>query len=89
MPGTIGVLAFLSDRATPEAIASQLDAAGIQARAGHHCAQPTLRHFGVESAARPSLSLYNTHEEVDTLVSALSAYLEQSEPSVPGVLVGG
>jgi cysteine desulfurase / selenocysteine lyase len=82
MPGKIGVLAFLSDRATPEAIASQLDAAGIQVRAGHHCAQPTLRHFGVESAARPSLSLYNTREEVDALVSTLSAYLEQSEPSV-------
>ena len=83
MPGKIGVLAFLSDRASPEAIASQLDAAGIQVRAGHHCAQPTLRHFGVESAARPSLSLYNTREEIDTLVSTLSAYLEQSEPSVP------
>jgi cysteine desulfurase/selenocysteine lyase len=82
MPGKIGVLAFLSDRASPEEIASQLDAAGIQVRAGHHCAQPTLRHFGAESAARPSLSLYNTREKVDALVSVLASYLEQSETSV-------
>jgi cysteine desulfurase/selenocysteine lyase len=81
MPGKIGVLAFLSDRASPEDIASQLDAAGIQVRAGHHCAQPTLRHFGATSAARPSLSLYNTREEVDALVAALSGYLEQSDAS--------
>jgi cysteine desulfurase/selenocysteine lyase len=88
MPGKIGVLAFLSDRASPEAIAAQLDAVGIQVRAGHHCAQPTLRHFGAESAARPSLSLYNTREEVDELVSTLSAHLEQSEPSVPNAGCG-
>lgn len=89
MPGKIGVLAFLSDRARPEEIASQLDAAGIQVRAGHHCAQPTLRHFGAESAARPSLSLYNTREEVDALVSTLTSYLEQFETSVPGAAARG
>ncbi|MEA2231346.1 MAG: cysteine desulfurase / selenocysteine lyase [Solirubrobacteraceae bacterium] len=50
-----------------------------QVRAGHHCAQPTLRHSSAESAARPSLSLYNTREVVDALVSALASYLEQSE----------
>jgi cysteine desulfurase/selenocysteine lyase len=77
MPGKIGVLSFLSDRAAPEQIAAHLDTLGIELRAGHHCAQPTLRRFGAISAARPSLSLYNTPEEVDELVAALTAFLEE------------
>jgi cysteine desulfurase/selenocysteine lyase len=38
---------------------------GIAVRAGHHCAQPAHRHFGLESTVRPSLAFYNTREEVD------------------------
>jgi hypothetical protein len=37
---------------------------------GHHCAQPILRRFGVESTVRPSLALYNACEEIDALVAA-------------------
>ena len=44
---------------------------GIAVRAGHHCAQPILRRFGVESTVRPSLALYNTCEEIDALVAAI------------------
>ncbi len=40
-------------------------------RAGHHCAQPILRRFGLEATVRPSLALYNTREEIDRLVSTL------------------
>ncbi|HZM07786.1 MAG TPA: aminotransferase class V-fold PLP-dependent enzyme, partial [Methylocella sp.] len=40
-------------------------------RAGHHCAQPILRRFGLETTVRPSLALYNTHEDIDALVAAL------------------
>ena len=40
-------------------------------RAGHHCAMPAQRHFGLESTVRPSLAFYNTYEEVDTLVRVL------------------
>ena len=40
-------------------------------RTGHHCAQPILRRFGVERTVRPSLSFYNTTEEIDLLVSVL------------------
>jgi cysteine desulfurase / selenocysteine lyase len=36
-------------------------------RAGHHCAQPILRRFGVESSVRASLALYNTHADVEAL----------------------
>ena len=44
---------------------------GIAVRAGHHCAQPILRRFGVEGTVRASLALYNTFEDVDALVAAL------------------
>ena len=40
-------------------------------RAGHHCAQPILRRFGLEKTVRPSLALYNTREDIDALIAAL------------------
>jgi len=40
-------------------------------RTGHHCAQPILRRFGVETTVRPSLAFYNTFDEVDRLVSVV------------------
>ena len=49
----------------------ELDQQGIAVRAGHHCAMPAQRHFGLESTVRPSLAFYNTFAEVDALVSAL------------------
>ena len=44
---------------------------GIAVRAGHHCAQPILRRFGLEATVRPSLAFYNTCEEIDLLVDAV------------------
>ncbi|MFY9935390.1 MAG: aminotransferase class V-fold PLP-dependent enzyme, partial [Silvibacterium sp.] len=38
---------------------------------GHHCAQPIVRRFGLESTVRASLALYNTYEDIDALVTAL------------------
>ena len=52
-------------------IAKHLDKHGIAVRAGHHCAQPAQRRFGVEGSVRPSLAFYNTRDEVDTLVRVL------------------
>ena len=49
-----------------------LNREGIAVRTGHHCAQPILRRFGLESTVRPTLALYNTCEEVDRLVAGLS-----------------
>ena len=40
-------------------------------RAGHHCAQPILRRFGLEATVRPSLALYNTTDDVDALIATL------------------
>lgn len=66
-----GVLSFLLDGHSPEAVGSVLNQEGIAVRAGHHCAQPILRRFGVESTVRATLGLYNTHSDVDALVVAL------------------
>lgn len=71
-PDKIAVLTFTLAGVDPAAIAEWLDRDGIAIRAGHHCAQPALAHFGLESAARASLALYNTPEEVDQLVASLS-----------------
>ena len=54
-----------------ETIGQALNQEGIAVRAGHHCAQPILRRFGLESTVRPSLAFYNTKAEVDVLVHAL------------------
>ncbi|MFI6051934.1 SufS family cysteine desulfurase [Streptomyces violascens] len=76
-PGRIAVLTFTMAGHDPAAIASWLDRDGIAIRAGHHCAQPALAHYGLESAARASFALYNTPEEVDELVTSLQS-LQQS-----------
>jgi len=66
-----GVLSFTMDCAHPHDIGTILDGFGIAIRAGHHCAQPLMRRYGVPATARASFYLYNTREEVDTLVQAL------------------
>jgi cysteine desulfurase / selenocysteine lyase len=54
-----------------EDVGAALDREGIAVRAGHHCAQPILRRFGLETTVRPSLAVYNTPEDIDALVAAL------------------
>jgi cysteine desulfurase / selenocysteine lyase len=66
-----GVLSFVLDEYRTEDVGVALNLQGIAVRAGHHCAQPILRRFGVESTVRPSLAFYNTCEEIDALVAAL------------------
>ncbi|WP_030675006.1 cysteine desulfurase [Streptomyces rimosus] len=70
-PDRIAVLAFTLAGHDPTAVAQSLDLEGIAVRSGHHCAQPALAHYGLDSAVRASLALYNTPEEVDQLVSSL------------------
>jgi cysteine desulfurase/selenocysteine lyase len=70
-PEKASVLTFVLDGYRPEEVGSALDQEGIAVRAGHHCAQPILRRYGLESAVRASLALYNTYAEVDLLVAAL------------------
>lgn len=65
------VLSFVIPGIPNDQIAKHLDRQGIAVRAGHHCALPAQRHFGLESTVRPSLAFYNTRGEVDRLVQAL------------------
>ena len=67
----VGVLSFVLPNRRTEEIGRALDMEGIAVRAGHHCAQPSLRRFGVESTVRPSLSLYNTRDDIDRLADAI------------------
>ncbi len=69
------VLTFSVDGAHPHDIAQILDKYGVAIRAGHHCAQPLMTHLGVSATARASFGIYNTAEEVDTFVEALSKTL--------------
>jgi cysteine desulfurase/selenocysteine lyase len=66
-----GVLSFVLDGIRTEDVGKALDEEGIAVRAGHHCAQPILRRFGLESTVRATLAMYNTCEDIDTLVAAL------------------
>jgi cysteine desulfurase/selenocysteine lyase len=65
------VLSFVLDGYKPEEIGKALSHEGIAVRAGHHCAQPILRRFGLEATVRPSLAFYNTCREVDALIAVL------------------
>src|SRR6266851_4955218 len=70
-PDKAGALTFVLDGCQPDEVGAALDRQGIAVRAGHHCAQPILRRYGLAAAVRPSLAMYNTFGEVDILVSAL------------------
>ncbi len=65
------VASFVLAGYTTEEVGRALNEEGIAVRSGHHCAQPILRRFGVETTVRPSLAFYNTCEEVDLLVSVV------------------
>jgi cysteine desulfurase / selenocysteine lyase len=65
------VLSFVLEDVHPHDIGTILDAEGIAIRAGHHCAQPLMRHFGLAATARASFALYNTKAEVDALAVGL------------------
>jgi cysteine desulfurase/selenocysteine lyase len=67
-----GVLSFVLDGHSNESVGQYLDeAAGIAVRAGHHCAQPIHRRFGLEGTVRPSIAFYNTPDEIELLARTL------------------
>jgi len=65
------VLSFVIDNHSTEQIGRHLNKYGVAVRAGHHCAQPILRNFGLESTVRPTFAIYNTFEEIDVMAEAL------------------
>jgi cysteine desulfurase/selenocysteine lyase len=66
-----GVLSFVLDDVHPHDVGAVLDDEGVAVRAGHHCAQPVMRRFGVPATVRASFAFYNTREEIAALVRAL------------------
>ena len=65
------VVAFTVGDIHPLDLGTLLDRLGIALRTGHHCAQPLMARFGVESMARASFALYTTRAEIDALGSAI------------------
>jgi cysteine desulfurase / selenocysteine lyase len=66
-----GAVSFSLPDIHPHDIAQLVDRDGVCVRAGHHCAKPLMRVLGVGATARASTYLYNSHDEIDTLVRAL------------------
>lgn len=68
-----GILSFVIDGVHPHDIASILDDSQIAVRAGHHCAQPLLKHLGVMSSARVSLAFYNDEKDIERFLDCLAS----------------
>jgi cysteine desulfurase / selenocysteine lyase len=66
-----GAISFTVDDVHPHDVSQVLDDLGIAVRAGHHCAWPLHRAFGVRASTRASFSLYNTPEEADALADGI------------------
>ncbi len=67
----LGVIAFNLGKHHAYDVGSFLDNYGIAVRTGHHCAMPLMAYYNVPAMCRASLAMYNTHEEVDRLVTGL------------------
>lgn len=70
-PKKASVVSFLVEGLHPFDIGMMLDARGIAIRTGHHCAQPLMKHLGLDGTARASFAVYNTIQEIDTFAEAL------------------
>jgi cysteine desulfurase/selenocysteine lyase len=66
-----GALSFVLDGIHPHDIGTILDAEGVAVRAGHHCAQPVMKRYGVSATVRASFGVYNSSDDIDALVRGL------------------
>ena len=66
------VISFNIKNIHPHDVAHILDTSGIAIRAGHHCAQPIMKRLSVPATNRASFYLYNTFEEIDSLIEGLT-----------------
>jgi cysteine desulfurase/selenocysteine lyase len=71
VPEKVPLVSFTLDGVHPHDIGTILDHDGIAVRAGHHCAQPLMKHYGIPGTARASFAFYNTMEEADALVASV------------------
>ncbi|PJD99084.1 MAG: segregation protein B [Leptospira sp.] len=70
-PDKASIMSFIIKGHGNDEIGQALNKEGIAVRTGHHCAQPILRRFGLESSVRPSLAFYNTCSDINKLVETL------------------
>ena len=70
------ILSFTLGRIHPHDIGTMLDSLGIAIRAGHHCAMPVMEFYQVPATARASFGMYNTHAEIDVLISGIKNLIE-------------
>jgi cysteine desulfurase/selenocysteine lyase len=66
------LISFAIDGIHPHDVAEILGRQGVCVRAGHHCAQPLMRRFGVGATSRASFGVHNTHEDIDALMTGLA-----------------
>jgi cysteine desulfurase/selenocysteine lyase len=69
--GKSGVISFTLDEVHPHDISTLIDQDGIAIRAGHHCAQPLMKFYGLSSTARASVAVYNQRSDFDQLAESL------------------
>ncbi len=65
------VISFLVGNIHHFDMGTLLDRLGIAVRTGHHCAEPLMRRLGIEGTVRASFGLYNTKQEIDSLVAGI------------------
>ncbi|MFT5206614.1 MAG: cysteine desulfurase/selenocysteine lyase [Candidatus Omnitrophota bacterium] len=70
-PNKASIISFVMDDIHPHDVGTILDQNGIAVRAGHHCAQPTMKHYKVAATVRISFGMYNSTQEIDLFLSAL------------------
>jgi cysteine desulfurase/selenocysteine lyase len=70
------ILSFVFDRVHAHDVGTIMDSEGLAIRAGHLCAMPVMKRFGITATARASFGIYNTREEVDRLIGGMHKVLE-------------
>lgn len=75
-PEKTGLVSFAIDGVHPHDVGTVLDHDGIAVRAGHHCAQPVMDHFGVSATTRASFGLHSDFDDVDALVAGIKQVQE-------------
>jgi cysteine desulfurase/selenocysteine lyase len=66
-----GIVSFAMEGVHPHDIGTILDESRVAIRAGHHCAQPLMRHLGVDATARASFGVYNGRRDIEALVAGI------------------
>ena len=68
----VSVASFVIEGVHPQDVGILLDNQGVAVRTGHHCTQPLMKRFGIPGTIRASFAMYNTREEIDVMIHALT-----------------